>query len=291
MEQLRYRPSRFARALVTSRSGTIGVLAASSTEYGPASSLAAIEDAARERGYYVNTANVRGNDPESIAGAIEHLMNQAIEGLVVIAPQMRVFDVLSAMAIRVPTVSLQSTGRRDAHDLGVDQVEGARLATQHLIDLGHKEIVHLAGPQDWIEAESRMRGFLRAVDDADLRTHPPILGDWTADFGYYAATELARYRDFTAVFASNDLMALGLLHGFRDAGLDVPRDVSVVGFDDLPISRHSWPPLTTIHQDFEEVGHRVVAALLDGVAPDAGAPSNLIIPELIVRESTAPPSL
>ena len=188
----------------------------------------------------------------------------------------------------MPTVSLQSTGRRDAHDLGVDQVEGARLATQHLIDLGHQEILHLAGPQDWIEAESRMRGFLHAVDDADLRTHPPILGDWTADFGYYAATELARYRDFTAVFASNDLMALGLLHGFRDAGLRVPHDVSVVGFDDLPISRHAWPPLTTIHQDFEEVGRRVVAALLDGGVTDAGGLADLIIPELIVRESTAP---
>jgi DNA-binding LacI/PurR family transcriptional regulator len=111
------------------------------------------------------------------------------------------------------------------------------LATEHLISLGHVEILHVAGPQDWIEAESRMQGYLRALSDADLPTRPPILGDWTADFGYRAAVELSRRLDFTAVFAANDAMALGMIHGFRDLGIDVPRQVSVVGFDDIPSPR------------------------------------------------------
>ena len=186
MEALKYRPNRAARALVTSRSRTIGVLSATTGEYGPSSSIAAIEDAAREAGYFVNTANLAASTPAAIVDALKHLVLQDVEGLIVMAPQVRVFDVLAGMAIDIPYVSLQSTGQSDHRALAVDQIAGARAATQHLIDLGHHEIVHLAGPQDWIEAEARMRGFLDAIIDADLRTHPPILGDWTADFGYYA---------------------------------------------------------------------------------------------------------
>ncbi len=186
MEQMQYRPNRAARALVTSHSRTIGVLAASSSQYGPASSIAAIEVAARAHGYYINTANIVGTDRESITGAIEHLMAQAVEGIVVIAPQVRVFDVLAELAIDLPLVTLQSSGRTDQNTLAVDQVTGARLATRHLIELGHQHIYHLAGPQDWIEAEARMTGFLREMSDNDVATTAPILGDWTADFGFYA---------------------------------------------------------------------------------------------------------
>ncbi|MFC6354573.1 LacI family DNA-binding transcriptional regulator [Luethyella okanaganae] len=288
MEQLQYRPNRAARALVTSKSHTLGVLTASSTQYGPTSSIAAIEDAAREAGYYVNTANIASTAPESIAGAIEHLMNQAIEGLVVIAPQVRVFDLLAAMAIEVPYVSLQSTGHAEHRALAVDQIAGARMATRHLVELGHREIIHLAGPQDWIEAEARMQGFLDEIDEAELRTHPPILGDWSADFGYFAGRELLHHRDFTAVFAANDHMAIGLLHAFREAGIDVPGEVSVVGFDDVPIAKHLWPPLTTVYQDFREIGRRAIALLLAEMHDDIGPREELVRPQLIVRDSTGP---
>ncbi|MCD5348237.1 LacI family DNA-binding transcriptional regulator [Agromyces sp. H3Y2-19a] len=287
METLQYRPNRAARALVTSRSHTIGVLASTSTEYGPATSIAAIEDAAREHGYYVNTANIADQSAEGIADALEHLMLQAIEGLVVIAPQVRVFEVLAASPVGVPFVSLQSTGRSDHLALSVDQVTGARRATQHLINLGHRQIVHLAGPQDWIEAEARMRGFLDAIGDADLDLRPPILGDWSADFGYFAGRELLRHRDFTAVFAANDQMAIGFMHAVRDMGLDVPGDISVVGFDDIPVAQHVWPPLTTVYQDYRETGRRAVALLLNQVHGERVLEVEQVVPRLVVRGSTA----
>jgi DNA-binding LacI/PurR family transcriptional regulator len=123
------------------------------------------------------------------------------------APQVRVFDVLAELDVDIPYLGLQR--RAGIAELAEDQVRGGMLATEHLISLGHVEIVHVAGPQDWIEAESRMRGYLHALSDADLPTRPPILGDWTADFGYRAAVELSRRLDFTAVFAANDAMALG----------------------------------------------------------------------------------
>jgi DNA-binding LacI/PurR family transcriptional regulator len=285
MEEIQYRPNRAARMLVTRHSRTIGVLSASSAEYGPARSIVAIEDAARAAGYYVNIANLATADAESISEALEHLMEQAIEGLVVIAPQVRVFDVLARMSIDIPYVSFQTTGRAE-QEVPADQVAGARMATRHLIDLGHREIIHLAGPQDWMEADARMRGFLEEIDEAELNTYPPILGDWTADFGYRAGRELLATRQFSAVFAASDHMALGLMHAIRDAGLDMPRDISVVGFDDIPDAQHFAPPLTTIRQDFDEIGRRAFEVLLTELRGEKTAERAQILPELIVRGST-----
>ncbi|RFA16783.1 LacI family transcriptional regulator [Subtercola boreus] len=285
MDDLQYRPNRAARMLVTSRSRTIGILSASSSQYGPASSITAIEQAARAEGYFVNTVNLDGSDRESIERALNHLLDQAIEGLVVIAPQVRVFNTFTQMNLSVPFVTLQSTGTSD-HALSVDQIAGARLATRHLIELGHRNIYHLAGPQDWIEAEARMHGFLTEMSEHDVVATAPILGDWTAEFGYFAGRELLRVRDFTAIFSSNDQMALGLMHAVRDAGLDIPGDISIVGFDDIPEARHFWPPLTTVRQDFGELGRRAIELLLNGGGQLGGPSPSGIIPELIVRQST-----
>lgn len=285
MDDLSYRPNRAARMLSTSRSQTIGILAASSAEYGPATSIAAIEHAARERGYWVSTANIDPHEPASIEAGIAHLMAQSVEALVVIAPQVRVFRALESQSIAVPYVTLQSAYGQAAHNLSFDQIAGARLATRHLIDLGHREIYHLAGPRDWIEAEARMRGFIDEIIAHDLPMTAPILGDWTADFGYYAGRELLKVRDFTAVFASNDQMALGLLHAVRDEGLSVPRDISIVGFDDIPEASHFWPPLTTVRQDFAELARRCVELLLGDEATAEMAP---LTPTLVVRGSSGP---
>ncbi|WP_026059767.1 LacI family DNA-binding transcriptional regulator [Microbacterium yannicii] len=289
MADLQYRPNRAARALVTSRSQTIGILAASSSMYGPASSIASIEAAARARGYWVSTANIDSRDPQSIRAGIAHLTAQSVEGLVVIAPQVRVIRAISAQKLDIPYVTLQSTDLDPDHTLTVDQIAGARMATKHLINAGHRSIYHIAGPQDWIEAEARMRGFLEEMSANDVPTTAPILGDWSADFGYYAGRELLQVRDFTAVFCSNDQMALGFMHAVRDEGLDVPRDVSIVGFDDIPEAAHFWPPLTTIRQDFADLGRRCVDLLL-GSEQSTERPAGAIAPQLIVRGSTAPPN-
>lgn len=287
--ELDYRPNLVARALVTSRSNVIGVMSATIGEFGPASSIATIEEAARVEGYSVTTVNLPDTTPEAIEAAVRQLVREHIAGIVVLAPQVRVFHVLHGMAIDVPFVTLQTASGATGDTLAADQVEGARLATAHLIELGHRDIVHLAGPQDWIEAESRMRGYLNALLDADLPTIAPIRGDWTADFGHYAGLKLARRGDFTAVFAANDLMAIGLMHGFRDAGLDVPGDVSVVGFDDVPVAPHVWPPLTTVHQDFSELGRRAVAHLMAGIRGEEPPRFGQLRPDLLARASSAPP--
>ncbi|WP_454119288.1 LacI family DNA-binding transcriptional regulator [Microbacterium lacticum] len=163
MAELRYRPNQAARALVTSRSRTLGVVLGSRGEYGPTSSLAALEDAARERGYWVNSAYLSDTRPETIRAAVEHLRRQSVEGIIVHAPQVRVFDMLAELDVDVAYVGLHSAERGIA-EIADDQVHGARMVTEHLISLGHVEILHVAGPQDWIEAESRMRGVLSPND-------------------------------------------------------------------------------------------------------------------------------
>ncbi|MGL3151074.1 LacI family DNA-binding transcriptional regulator [Microbacterium sp. A82] len=286
IEVLDYKPNLAARALVTSKSRTIGVLSATIGEFGPTASIAGIEDAARAEGYSVTTVNLPDTTPEAIGEAIRQLAREQVSGVVALAPQVRVFNVLRGMAAGVPIVSLQAASGAAGFELSADQVAGARAVTEHLISLGHTDILHLAGPQDWIEAESRMRGYLEALREADLPTFPPIRGDWTADFGYFAGTELARRPDFTAVFAANDLMAIGLMHGFRDAGFDVPGQISVVGFDDIPVAAHVWPPLTTVHQDFAALGKRAVAMLLAEIRGTAVPEFSPIVPELRVRASS-----
>ena len=288
IDELGYRPNQAARALVTSRSRTIGVLSAQTAHYGPTTSIQAIELSAREAGYRLSITNIASGDYVSIKSGLDYLMSQSVEALIVIAPQVRVFEALSDLQVGVPYVTLESTGQNSAHSLWVDQVQGARLATRHLIDLGHTEIMHISGPQDWIEAEARMQGFLRELSDADLRTRAPILGDWTAHFGYYAGLELLRFRDFTAIFCGNDQMALGLTHACRELGIDVPGELSIVGFDDIPEAAHFAPPLTTVRQNFAEIGRRAIELLLGELRGETDLSHEPVRAELIVRESTAP---
>jgi DNA-binding LacI/PurR family transcriptional regulator len=290
INEVGFRPNQAARALVTSRSRTIGVLTSQYAHYGPITSINAIEVAAREAGYRLSITSTESGEYTAIKAALDYLMSQSVEAIVVIAPQVRVFDVLNDLPISVPFVTLESTARGLGHSLSIDQVTGAQIAMRHLIDLGHTEIVHISGPKDWIEADARMQGYLGELNAADLRTRAPILGDWTADFGYYAGLELLRFRDFTAVFCGNDQMALGFAHACHDMGLDVPGDISIVGFDDIPEAAHFSPPLTTVRQNFVEIGRRSVSLLIGELGGQSELGHEQIAPELVIRKSTAPRS-
>jgi len=291
IRELGYRPNPAARALVTSRSRTIGVLSVeSASHYGPTTAITSIEVAAREAGYRLSITNLTATSPADIAGAIDYLLSQSVEALVVIAPQVGVFEIIADLSVTVPLVTLESSGRDPRHSVSVDQIAGARLATRHLIELGHTGIVHLAGPQDWIEAGARLRGFQEEMERAGLPARAPLLGDWSAESGYLVGQELVRDLDgVTAVFAGNDQMALGLVHACREAGLAVPGDVSVVGFDDVPESAHYVPPLTTVRQNFAELGRRAVAVLLAELGGGDASAHEPVPAELVVRASTAPP--
>jgi DNA-binding LacI/PurR family transcriptional regulator len=283
MRELNYRPNAAARALSSSRSRMIGILSTASGEYGPASSVAAVETAARGRGYSVTIANADGLDPQSVNEAVNHLANLAAEGLVVVAPQTRVLAALSELSIGIPFVTLQAAGTGAPGGRRLDQVVGAHLATAHLVALGHQRIGHIAGPEEWLDASQRLAGFRDELLQHDLDTGFVATGDWSAASGHRAATELLA-RGVTAIFAGNDQMALGALSAATAAGLEVPGELSIVGFDDVPEAAFYHPPLTTVRQDLAEAGRRAVALLL---SESDAAPS--VHPQLVVRNSTAAP--
>jgi DNA-binding LacI/PurR family transcriptional regulator len=282
---LNFRPSRTARALAHGSSRVIGVLEATGgRQYGPASTLAAIEDAARAQGYSVMIAAIDPANPGSAGAAVEHLLDQGAAGLILVGPGATVNDVTDAVA-GVPLVVMHAA--EGVEPASADQTEGGRRAARHLLGLGHTTIALLAGPAGWLEAEARSSGFAAELAEAGLTVVAQAAGDWTAGSGYAAGRALLARGGFTAVFCANDQMALGLLHAARDAGVVVPAQLSVVGFDDIGEAAHYAPALTTLRQDFPELGRRAIATLLAQLSGAAG-PEPMPAPELIVRESTAP---
>ncbi|HWJ08180.1 MAG TPA: LacI family DNA-binding transcriptional regulator [Nocardioides sp.] len=289
IDQLGYRPNTAARSLVTRRSGTIGVIGSRSGFWGPSTVHRAIQAAGRDAGYFVSSVNVQMLTRDEFVDAMDHLRDQHVEGIVLIAANDDAVDAARAHAGRgVPVVVVEGDQAKAEWTVGVDQVTGAEAGTRHLLELGHERVLHLSGPSSWAEARARLAGYRNAMYDAGL---PPLLhieGDWSARSGFEAGRQVAARDDVTAVFCANDQMALGLLRSLCEAGRSVPGDISVVGFDDIPEAAYLIPPLTTVRQDFDAVGRRAIQILSSAISAESG-PERLIEPELVVRASTGAP--
>jgi DNA-binding LacI/PurR family transcriptional regulator len=288
MRKLEYRPNPVARALVTGRSRTLGVVSFDTTLYGPASTLFGIERAAHDAGYFVSIVSLRSLTPSSVVSAVERLREQGVDGILVIAPQESATQALLHLPEDVPVVAAEAGPDDAVPRVAVDQIDGARLATTHLLELGHRTVWHISGPPDWLEAQDRVDGWRTTLDAAGAAAPPVLVGDWSARAGYELGQELAANADVTAVFVANDQMALGLLRSLHEAGRRIPGDISVVGFDDIPEAAYFTPPLTTVRQNFNEMGRRSLLLLLEQIESGVReARRETVAPELIVRASTA----
>jgi DNA-binding LacI/PurR family transcriptional regulator len=290
MRELDYRPNSLARALVTGRSWTLGVVSFDTTLYGPASTLFGIERAAHAQGYFVSIVSVTSLDRDSVLGAVAQLRGQGVDGILLITPQESAVEAVLHLPRDMPVVAVEAGPEESVPVVTVDQVAGAAGATRHLLELGHRTVWHVAGPSDWLEARQRIDGWMAALEEAGADPPPLLSGDWSARSGYELGRRLASVRDVTAIFAANDQMALGILRALYEAGREVPRDLSIVGFDDIPEAQFFTPPLTTVHQDFNEVGRQSLMLLLDEIGASTRSSSRVVVPpSLKVRESTAPP--
>jgi DNA-binding LacI/PurR family transcriptional regulator len=287
MRELGYRPNPAARALVTGRSLVLGVVSFDTTLYGPASTLFGIERAAHEAGYFTIVASLESLTRASVAQAIERLQLHGVDGILVIAPYEEGAEALLHAATEIPLVAVEAGPPHTVPVVAIDQVAGAADATRHLLELGHRTVCHIAGPLDFIESHQRIDGWRRTLEGAGIAPPEPLIGDWSPRAGYELGTRLMAEPGVTAVFVANDQMALGLLRAAHEAGRDVPRELSVVGFDDIPEAAYFTPPLTTVRQDFNEMGSQGVRLLLEmmstGVRPATGT---AVRPGLIVRAST-----
>jgi DNA-binding LacI/PurR family transcriptional regulator len=289
IRELGYRRNSAARALATKRSSTLGLLTATSSRSGPASTLVAVEEAARAAGLWVSVASLGVYDPDSVRSALDHFLDQGVDGIIVIAPVEEAVQAASAVAADVPTVVVAPLVAPGVLAVAVDQRRGARLVVAHLAELGHTRIAHLAGPPGWLDSAEREAGWRDELEARGLVAGQLLPGDWTAASGYAAASTLPS--DATAVFAANDEMALGLVRALAEQGRGVPGDVSVAGFDDIEVAGYALPPLTTVRQDFAELGRAAVRTLLGRLAGDTAAPATLVEAVLTVRASTGPPKV
>jgi DNA-binding LacI/PurR family transcriptional regulator len=283
IDSLGYRRNSAARALVTGRSLTIGIVSLDATLYGPASTIDSIEKAARKAGYFVSIAAIHDLDHRSLSQAVDRLLAQAVDGVMVVAP----FPI--AVPDHIPAVMLHGGPKAGMPSVSVDQELGARLATEHLLALGHESVWHVAGHEKWTEARRRMTGWKAALRDAGANVPDPLPGDWSARSGYEAGLRLAKQRDVTAIFVSNDHMAMGVLRAMHEEGRRVPEDVCIVGFDDIPEAAFLTPSLSSVRQDFTEVGRRSVALMLSQIEHLDRQPMNIsVAPELVIRQTSSP---
>lgn len=290
-----YRRNVAAAALKTDRPGSIGVVTDSSWHYGPMGALRGIENAAREVGKHIILSVNDEDSFGSLESTLDTFRDAYVDGLIVIAPLVREAELALASigntgwASVLPIVVLAADPVPIPHAIVVseDQYEGSVRAVEHLISLGHQNIAHVAGAQEWLDGQVRLKGWRDTLVAHDLSVPEAIIGDWSGESGYQAGCRIADLNPRpTAVFVASDLMALGLLRALNEHGLRVPQDISIIGFDDHEFASQFDPPLTTVRQDFVALGRLCVRSLQD---PEC-YPRSTISPNLIVRTSTAPPS-
>jgi LacI family transcriptional regulator len=291
VEQLGYRPNTIARSLVTKSTQAIALLLPDITNPFYAELVRGIQEQVLAEGHTMLLCTTEG-DPEREERYLNLLRAKQVDGALVdglVLPPDRI-----ARFVRegFPIVCLdRDVDSADVPLVQVDNRMGARLATEYLLSLGHTRIGHVAGVQELRISEERVAGYRQALTAAGIEPDPTLVapGSFTEEGGHDAALALIERR-VTAIFAANDLSALGVINALTESGRRVPDDISVVGFDDARLSAYTSPPLTTVHQPAREIGERATRLLLELIGGHrAGTLVQLLEPQLVIRASTAPP--
>ncbi|HEY6250987.1 MAG TPA: LacI family DNA-binding transcriptional regulator, partial [Candidatus Angelobacter sp.] len=286
-EKFNYRPNAMARSLRGMRSHTVGVLVPEISEGYGALVLGAVGDYLLSKGYFFFVATHR-RKPELLEEYPHLLRQRSVEGFIVI-------DTALEKPLPLPTVVI--SGHRvhpGVTNVVLNHDHAAHLALEHLVRLGHERIAFIKGQPYSSDSETRWKSIERAADSLGLVVREELIVQLEIDtfspyVGYPVVRRLLqRTRDFTALFAYNDLSAIGALRALRDFGLRVPEDVSVIGFDDINSAAFQIPSLTTVRQPLDKMGALAGEILLQRIQGGANPVEVTIDPELIVRESTAP---
>jgi LacI family transcriptional regulator len=290
IEQLSYRRNTAAAALASNRTMNLGVVSYALSVHGPSVALFGISEEARLNGYSTRLITIGSLNHSSIRAALRELTADEVDGVIVLAPLRAAIEVLRGIETDVPVITFEQGSPVSTRSVSIDEVDGARRAVRHLLELGHETVWHVQGPEGWMASDARTRGWMLELSAAG-RMAPPVITttDWSAESGYRAGLQLVEKSGVTSVFAANDPFALGVMKAFDEHGISVPGQVSVVGFDDVAEARFFRPALTTVVLDFEEIGRVAVESILSlmrGKEPEA---IPLIEPALVVRDSTAPP--
>jgi DNA-binding LacI/PurR family transcriptional regulator len=297
IRELDYVPSPMARGLIRNRTHSLGMVTADISDYFFAQAVAGAELETRRRGLYLMVGSVEEDAREDGRAYLRLMLERRVEGLILARPSIPLTSALLQPALRanVPLVAVGTSEAPGVAAVDIDNHAGGREATLHLLALGHRRVATITGPLEWPSAQARLAGFDDALRSSGVPRDPALVvscNDWGLEAGMAAAAELLR-RDvsFTAIFAHSDLAAIGAVRELRARGRSVPGDVSVVGYDDIPVAAFVDPPLTTVKQPMREVGMAAVELVLDAIAGRDGRSGVRLLPAtLVVRESSAAPS-
>ncbi|MGC5014256.1 LacI family DNA-binding transcriptional regulator [Streptosporangium sp. DT93] len=288
--RLGYRPNRAARALGSGRASAVTVVTSETTLYGYACTLQGVEEAARVAGLAVGVRVIESDRAADVRNAAEYVSDPSAGGIVVVAFDRAGSALLRALPESVPAVAAIEAGAAvpvGRTTICLDERLAAADATRHLLSLGHGTVHHVSIPSE-NTGSGRQAGWRDALGDAGAAVPPVVTAGWDARSAYEAGRRLAADPGVTAILCGNDDTALAVRRALYDAGRDVPGEVSIVGFDDVPGSAYWTPALTTVRMDFAALGRACLAAVVAEVTGLPQPPVSLVAPNLVVRESTAP---
>lgn len=290
--EMGYAPSAVARALKMSETGIVGVLVPNITNPFFAELTRGIEDCCRRTDYSVFLCN-SDDDPVRQARYLQTLLERRVDGLLLAAAAGESSALANRLAgTRVPTVVVDRPIPGLAADLvRVDHEAGARLAVEHLLSLGHRAIACLSGPSEFAVSRARVAGWREAMATAGIAPEPGWLleGDFSAAAGHELTRRLLDRGDLSAIFASNDLLAIGALRAAAERGVAVPSALSVIGFDGIDLGGYAYPALTTVGHPIRAMGETAAEVLIERIAAGPAAAREVVLPaELLRRESTGP---
>jgi LacI family transcriptional regulator len=290
--RLGYVPNAFARSLLGHAGRSVGVLVPQLADEFYGRVVTGVEDALKGGGYHM-VCSLGHDDRAAEAEAVAMFLETRVAGLVLVSDHVPERDILALARARHPIVLINRfIPELSAHAIRIDNVFSGALATRHLLALGHTRIAHIAGTLGRSGARERLEGYHLALRDQGIERDDRLVfeGDFTEEGGREAVARALRSADFTALFAANDRMAAGAIAAIREAGLGVPADISVVGFDNSAISRFTFPALTTVDYPVTSMGRRAAEHLLQLIAGTDPPPLPLIQPRLVERDSTGAPA-
>ncbi|MBC9822807.1 LacI family DNA-binding transcriptional regulator [Terrabacter sp. MAHUQ-38] len=288
LDAVDYRPNLTARSLTTGRSHRIGALTHEIDQVGPSKIAQGASAAAREAGYLLDIITLDMSNRSAIANAVSLVQQHDLAGVLALASTDEMTRAFEKTRFRVPAfIAVEADDVVGEHRSELSSV-GFPALVDHLAGLGHRSFLHIAGPTTWSAARNRVRAYEEAIEVRGLNSVGIVHGDWSARSGYDAVKSLSGEVRATAVVAANDQMALGAMLALSQLGLQVPRDVSVTGVDDIPEAEFFAPPLTTLRVDFLAQGRAAVAELLARVNGETAPSFPVLASELVVRASTGP---
>jgi DNA-binding LacI/PurR family transcriptional regulator len=292
IKELQYHPSPLARALKSGKRTMVAIFAASTETYGYAYTIAGIEEAAKAAGYTIIISALKSPDASDVHAALELTLQQQLAGIIVLDFDPSATEVLRQLPKTVPTVAASGfqAGQPGFPYAFIDEYAAGREATQHLLDLGHRTVHHL-GLFPLSQFSGRYQGWRDALTDAGI-TPPAVLEASRATrSGYDQGLRIAYDPGITAVFCSNDGLAVAALRALLEKGIRIPEDVSIVGWDNQPFSEFTWPALTTVAPDFKGLGKRAFGLLQQSLSTAEEVPDSTAVPRLLQRESSAVASI